>query len=58
MIAAKAQTSDTPTPELVSVSPAGNYQLGHEGVTAGPGESITVPADVAAQWARQGLLAD
>lgn len=42
---------------LVDVAPAANYQIGHEGVVVGPGERITVPADVAERWRAQGLVA-
>lgn len=39
----------------VTVTPAANYQLSHQGVVAGPGENLTVPVDVADAWILHGL---
>lgn len=42
-------------PADVTVTPAANYQLAHGGTVVGPGESLTVPADVAERWIKHGL---
>ncbi len=52
----KAADGQQAAQALVDVAPAANYQIGHEGVVVGPGERITVPADVAERWRAQGLV--
>lgn len=39
----------------VALTPAGNWQLHHAGDIAGPGETITVPAELAESWQATGL---
>ena len=54
-----AQSREKPKPKAagsVKVKVAGNWQVSHDGEVAGPGETITVPADVAEAWERAGLV--
>ncbi len=51
-----ARKVTTPKGEgLVTVTPVHPFQVGYAGVVVGPGESIDVPAEVAAQWIASGL---
>lgn len=39
-----------PVPEAVAVTVSGNYQVAYGGIAYGPGETASVPAEVAATW--------
>lgn len=43
--------------ELVEVTPLQNWQISHAGHVAGPGETLSVPAALAEEWRRRGLIA-
>ena len=44
-----------PVPGLVKVAAVHPYQIGFEGQIAGPGESLTVPVELAEQWVSAGI---
>jgi len=53
----KATTDPQPPPEGgTRVTVAGNYQLNHDGTIYGPGETVAVPADQAAQLEQAGIV--
>ncbi|MGZ4531931.1 MAG: hypothetical protein ACXVXP_06230 [Mycobacteriaceae bacterium] len=53
-----ARRAVAPPPEadaLVAVTPVPPFQVSHEGEIAAPGESLSVPEEVAARWELQGV---
>jgi hypothetical protein len=43
-------------PDTVTVAAVHPYQIGFGGVVVGPGESLTVPVDLAEKWLASGLV--
>jgi choline dehydrogenase-like flavoprotein len=48
-------TVEEPEAEMVEVTAVHRFQIAYAGQVGGPGESLTVPADLAPQWVSGGL---
>ena len=50
-----AKLKPEPVPGVVKVAAVHPYQIAFEGQIAGPGESLTVPVELADQWVVAGI---